>query len=378
MKIKFVSTYPPVKCGIAEYTKSLEESLGKLGTKTEIVKIDNPSSSNPFYFLNLAKKAAKNTSENDIIHIQFQISRFGKLLGVLPGFYLFLFLPVLRLKTNAKIIITLHDIPKMSDARELGKKLMLVAYYYRLVYFFISAFCDKIIVHSENGRRIAVDEWKFRKEKVIIIPLGLPNKAEMLDKNTCKKKLGFPGKKILLIFGYARGYKDYGMVLEALSKMEKNTVLLITGGLQLKSHEKVYNDLMKKTEELGLNDRVKVLGFVEEKKLPVLFGATDVSLLPYTVTFGDFSSASMADQLAYQVPIIAANIHPFESFKKENKCIETFNRKNADDLVKKIKLLLHDQSKIKYLKEQSKSYWQKNNWNETAKKTKNLYLNLIK
>ena len=36
--------------------------------------------------------------------------------------------------------------------------------------------------------------------------------------------------------------------------------------------------------------------------------------------------------------------------KNENKCIETFDRKNADDLLKKINILLYDKSRNMFVK----------------------------
>jgi len=81
-------------------------------------------------------------------------------------------------------------------------------------------------------------------------------------------------------------------------------------------------------------------------------------------------------QLAYQIPLLSTNIPSFENLKKEERCIETFNEDDSADLIKKIKSLLYNQSKIKYLKIQSKKYWKKNNWDEIGKKTKNIYLSI--
>ena len=96
MRIKFVSTYPPTRCGLAEYTKNLANSLKKIGENPKVVKIDQPYSSRSSYFVNLAKKTSKGMSDNDIIHIQFQIFRFGKLLKIFPGFYIIYFLKTLK------------------------------------------------------------------------------------------------------------------------------------------------------------------------------------------------------------------------------------------------------------------------------------------
>jgi len=373
MKVIFISTYPPTKCGIAEYTKNLNESLNSKGVKTDIIKIEKRTSQNPFYFIGLANKSIRKSSKEAIIHIQFQLLMFGSLFGIIPGFYLPIFLLWLKLFGKSKIIITLHDIPSIKDAKEMGGKWLFAIYYYHLIYFFIRKLCDKIIIHSENGKGLAVKDWKIDEKKIFVIPLGLPNKIKKLNKNLCKSKIGYPNKKILLIFGYARGFKNYGIVLNALKSLNKDVVLIITGGMQTEKHKKIYEEINSKIEQLNLRERVKILGFVEDKDLPVLFNAADIGILPYAVTLGDFTSAAMAMQIAYQIPVLATNIHPFESFKKNNKCIETFDRRRISDLANKIRHLLYTSKKRNYLKKQSKIYQQNNNWNNIGEKVKRLY-----
>lgn len=376
MKVIFVSTYPPTKCGIADYTKNLHENLKRIQTETEIVKINNPLSKSLSYFEKLAEKAAEHTSEKDIIHIQFQILRFGKFLGIFPGFYIMSFLKKLKSLTKANVIITLHDIPSKRDVKTSDFKLKLLLWYYRFIYYHLKKNCDKIIVHSENARQIAINEWGFAKHKIEVIHLGLPDKVNFLDKEKCKRELGVQNKKVLLIFGYARRYKNYDMVLETLKDLDKNIILIITGGVQMEKHKKIYSNFLKKIKELGVEDRVKILGFVEEKRLPVLLNATDIGILPYTKTFGDFNSAAMSEQIAYKIPLLCADIHPFETFKKEHQCIETFNRSSKNDLVKKMSSML--KKKDKHLEKKIRKYLKKAGWSPVAQRHKKIYLDLIR
>jgi len=378
MKVTFISTYPPTKCGVGEHARHLVKSLEKTGIKPEVIAIKNPDSINPFYFLKLAKKASKKDSEEDIIHLQFHISIFGRLFGVLPGFFMPLMLIYFRLFSKSKILITLHDVPKKSDSEKVGRKGKILFYYYKLIYFFLRNFTDMLITHSEYGRKIILDEWKIKEKKVISLPLGLPTNIKKLNQIACKKKLGYLGKKILLLLGFIRRSQNHEMVLKTLKELDEKVILLIAGKVQLKKDQAAYENLLKKIEELQLKDRIKLFGFVKDEDLPLVLNATDIGITLHVQGGGDFLSSTMAMQLAYQIPTLSTNIPSFENLKKNKKCIETFKEDDSVDLTKKIKSLLNNPSKIKYLKEHSKNYWNENNWNEIGKRTKNLYLSLFK
>ena len=316
MKIRIVSTYPPTKCGIAEHAKQLSESLKKSGIQPEIIDIKNPSSSNPFYFIKLAKKTAKGLSKEDIIHIQFQITIFGKLLGILPGFYILTFLIWIKLLTRAKIVMALHDSPTKKYALKKGKKEKALLYYYKFIYVFLKLFVDYFIAHSKNGERINIEEWGINREKITTLPLGLPTKIKRLDKNECKKKLGYSGKKILIILGYIRNSKNYKVVLESLTQLKEEVILLIAGKPQLEKDKEAYENIIKETQRLKLNKRVRLLGFVKDEDMPFLLNSADIGITLHTQGGGDFMSSTMAMQLSYGISNLSTNIPSFENLKK--------------------------------------------------------------
>jgi glycosyltransferase involved in cell wall biosynthesis len=277
--------------------------------------------------------------------------------------------------TNAKILMTLHDSPSKEYAMKKGGKEKFFFYYYKFIYFFLRRYVDEFIVHSKNGENINVKEWGIKRSKIITLPIGLPVEIKKLNKDICKKKLGYSNKKILLILGYIRGSKNYGIVLESLKNLKKDVILLIAGTIQQQKDRIVYENILKKIKQLGLENRVKLLGFAKEEEMPLLLNAADIGIDLRSQGSGDFLSSTMAMELAYNIPILATSIPSFENLKKEEGCIETFNE-NPTDLTKKIDNLLYNNSKIKSLK--IKAYWEKNNWNEIGKRTKNLYLSLFK
>ena len=161
-------------------------------------------------------------------------------------------------------------------------------------------------------------------------------------------------------------------------KLDKNVILLFAGGVQLEKDKEAYENIIKKTKELGLGDQVKLLGFVKDEELPIILNAADLGINLHVQGGGDFMSSTMAMQLAYETPMLATAIPSFESLEKKEKCIETFKEGDVLELTKKIKGLLGNPSKIKSLKEHSKKYWNKSNWDEIGRRTKKMYLFLTK
>lgn len=371
MKIKLVSTFPPKKCGIAEHAERQRIALIENGITPEKIIIEETDTSNPFYFINLAKQTAKDMNEDDVIHIQFQLYIFGKLFWIFPGFNIIRYLKHLRKLTKAKIILELHDSPSYKYAN--SKKDKAILRYYKYIYKRIKKNVDIFITHSEHGREISMSEWGIDGDRVFALPLGIINNTMILDKEESKQKLNYSDKKVLLIFGYIRLMKNYSLVLEALKHLDDNVILLIVGNPQKEKDYVAYNEIVNKTKELGLDNRVKMLGYVKDEEMPVIFNAADVSITLHSQGSGDFLSSTMAMQLSYLIPSLSTNINSFENIKRNEGCIETFEENNVEDLVKKLSELLYNEDKIKELKEKSKEYCEKYNWHNIGKKLIEIY-----
>jgi glycosyltransferase involved in cell wall biosynthesis len=368
MKVKLISTFPPRKCGVGEHAENQYKALVANGLNPEKIVITDPTEGGRKHYLDIAKEAVKEMVEGDIIHIQFQLMIFGKYFFV-PGFNIIPFILYLRKHTKAKIILELHDSPSREYA--ITKKDKSLLNYYSLIYNYLKNNVDIFIAHSNKGREITIKEWGINEDKVVSLPLGMFDDALILDKEECKKSLNLHNKKVLLVFGYIRATKNYEPLLQAVKELGEDVVLLIVGDIQQEKDLVAYNLIVNKSVELGIDKRVKIKGYVGDEEMPVIFNATDVAITLHGQGSGDFLSSTMAMQLSYLIPTISTSIDSFENMKKEHGCLETF--KSTEELIIKLRELLYDQEKINYLKEKSKEYKDKFNWDNIGKQLIKIY-----
>lgn len=314
MRIAYVSTYLPKRCGIATYTDYLIHGIREADPASEI-KIVAEQGADPLEENGLEVTAAWTRDEDyvepiisqtkgaDVIHIQHEYSIYtfdDRLPSVLR-----------KLDANARKVITIHCI-RPAQFSERGA----VEEDYAAT---IAQLADDVIVHLESQRAI-LRRLGIPSEKIHVIPHGTELSDE--DKEASRKKLGIPADvKLLLMFGFIKKHKCLHVVLEALVeilKEFKEARLFVAGGLALTAPQKdrdyaEYVD--KRTAELGIQDSVIYPNrFFPNEDVPYLFGASDIVLFPY---YEEDRSASGSLHLAMgaKKPVIASRIPKFEELK---------------------------------------------------------------
>lgn len=110
------------------------------------------------------------------------------------------------------------------------------------------------------------------REKSVCIPIGIrpvPYNAE----STARKKAMFPGRKIVFSLGRLIEYKGYETLIKAAGHLDENCVVLIGGCGPLKE------TLEEQIIHSGLQDRVRLLGFISDEELPDWYHACDLFCL---------------------------------------------------------------------------------------------------
>ncbi len=129
------------------------------------------------------------------------------------------------------------------------------------------------------------------------------------------------GKKVLLFFGFIRGYKGLDRLIKALAHLSDEYYLIIAGD--------VYGDFFKYQElidEHNLSARIKsIVRYIRDEEAPALFSASDLCVLPY-----NSATQSGIVQIAfhYALPSIVTDVGGLAEMVEHNKT--GFVLKNSD------------------------------------------------
>lgn len=107
------------------------------------------------------------------------------------------------------------------------------------------------------------------QRKVTSIPIGI-DEMKPIPERVAQIKERYAGKKIIFSLGRLVEYKGYEYLIQAARRLTDDYVILIGGRGPLQEY------LQALIDELGVADRVKLLGFIEDDDLPDYFGACDL------------------------------------------------------------------------------------------------------
>lgn len=144
------------------------------------------------------------------------------------------------------------------------------------------------------------------------------------------------GRKILTVFGFLTARKGVHTILPALSNLP-DCLLVIAGGKHPKDKTSYFEYLRDRIHTLGLNNQVKITGYLSQEDIKQILMATDIVVAPFLESFG---SGSISFAAAYQKPVIASDINYFKELQKNGFGIELFRASDALDFEEKVKSLL--------------------------------------
>ncbi len=282
LKVVFIGTYVPRKCGIATFTfdlfNAVAEERGSEGLR--VVAMNNIPEGYDYpqevtfeirqNYLQDYQRAADyiNFSDVNVVSLQHEFGIFGGSAGD--------YVTTLIANIRKPIVTTLHTVIKepTPEYRESMEELI--------------RYSDKLVVMSRMGGDILKEVYGVPGEKIELIYHGVPD-IPFVDSRDYKRQLDVEGKILLLTFGFLGPGKGIEVVLDALPRVVErhpDVVYLVLGATHpevKKLHGEKYRlSLERRVRDLGLEDNVIFHNrFVSLKELCGYISASDIYISPY-------------------------------------------------------------------------------------------------
>lgn len=299
MRIGFVSTYPPIECGIATYTEALHTELRGMRNETFVVSqlgaqgdavfpVYQPDQ--PTLAANIFSTSARMTP--DAMHIQHEYGLFGSQKGVAVAEL------ILRYRlANIPVVTTLHTVDEELDREQ------------EIILRRIVEESDAVIVHEQYQKETLV-RYFGHADCIHVIEHGIREVEAVPD---AKRKLDLDGKKVIMLCGYFRPTKGFHRVLDflpAICERDEDVVLVIAGKIRGFEAQEYQRQFFTKVNESSVADRIVFLrGQFPQHTFDTILSAADVVVLPYE---SGAQSGMMAQCFAFGRPVVTSDLKAFQ------------------------------------------------------------------
>jgi glycosyltransferase involved in cell wall biosynthesis len=269
----------------------------------------------------------------DVVWFNLLFSTFGRNpLVAFSG----LLTPLLSRLTGHYTHVTLHHLMDAVDLRDAGIR-------HTRSYRLAGAVATRMLLLSNSvsvlmpGYRRILNE-RYGRDNVHVRSHGiLTTKPEYPD----FARRGNPHR--ILAFGKWGTYKRLELMIEAFNIVANtvpNSKLVIAGG----NHPQAMGYVESVKKQWAWNPQIEFAGYVDEDRLPDIFQASSITVMPYSSSTGCSGVAHLA--CAYGVPIVCADLPDFRQMADgEDIAIEFYKPRDAQELARCLIDLITDPEK---------------------------------
>jgi len=211
--------------------------------------------------------------------------------------------------------------------------------------------------------------------RIHVIPAGVPKVDAPAGGDVLRATWQWTGKRIVGMFGYITLAKGHSLAVDALAQLPEDVALLVAGGVRRNEDRSVLVALERQIARLGLQNRVRITGYLQDEDLPRHIDACDLLLFP--ATHAD-SSYSLVTGIAYQhAPLVASDIFGHQEVAKRGAGVELFRSGNATALATTVLRLLDNPDRRANLIAETSRYAQRYGWPAIAAQTRKIYFDVI-
>jgi glycosyltransferase involved in cell wall biosynthesis len=359
--------------GLGRYTMNLVQELAKLKSTNEYVILLRQKYFDELKFPPNWKKVkvnAKHYTIREQANLPLIIRKYKPdlvhfLHANIPIFY------------HGKFIVTIHDMTMYNqgiDATTLPLPLYLAKRIpFKLVFRKAVYESQTIITPSQAVKDELVEFFKIPEEKVVVTYEGVEHSSKFkMQSLKLLEKYKLKDKKYFLYVGNAYPHKNLKKAIEAIKEINKKqktinnepTEFVIVSGRGVFRHR-----LEKQIEMLKAKDYVKILDFVPDNELSVLYKNSLAFIFP---SLSEGFGLPGLEALQAETLLLASDIPVFKEIYKDSALY--FDPKNIDSMVKTMKKIvqmkkIERDKKIKEGKKLVKDY----SWEKMGRETADVY-----
>ncbi|NLA05407.1 MAG: glycosyltransferase [Firmicutes bacterium] len=373
LKVAFISTYPPRRCGIATYTADLTDSFRKIYREDypddekncfEVIALNNTPQGYPysrevsFHIRDQHRedyqRAADfiNVSPVDVVCLQHEFGIFGGEDGS----------HIIHLLRELKkpVVTTFHTIlaePTGGQEKTLSR---------------ICELSTLVVVQAKMAVRLLKKVYGIPETKILMIPHGAPD-VPFLDPSLYKERFQAEGRILFLTFGLLGPNKGIEYAVAAMEKVAKKypeVLYIILGAthpeVKRRYGEQYRHGLEKLVREKGLRDQITFYNqYVSLERLIDFLVAADIYLTPY-VNKDQITSGTLAYALACGKVIVSTPYWYAQELLADGRgCLVPFC--DSEAMADRLLALLGDEAQRNRMRRLSYRYGRKMIWREVAR-----------
>lgn len=352
--------------GIGRYTENLIKHLLKNDKETGYLVLTNGASIDLGEYPNLSTLSSKHMPDSEWERVfvpkvidQFNIKLFHNTRSGNSHFY--------PLKTP--YVATVHDIIPLKFHEYFPSGIVTK---WKNNFPEYAKKAEHIITISHHSRKDIINVTGIDKSKISVIYQGIDpifnsssdEKSELLIQKHYDIKTPY-----ILNVGRFDYYKNVRNLLKAYSSLPKkirDNYHLVIAGQGAENHAGLI-------ENLFISDNVKLLGYVPQELIPSLYRGATVFVLP---SLYEGFGLTPLEAMKSGVPLLCSNYGPLPEILERGALY--FNPVDIEDIRSKLMFMLKDKSVREKMKLRGFQQINKYSWDETAKKTLEIYKSILK
>lgn len=233
---------------------------------------------------------------------------------------------------------------------------------------------DHVITDSEATRRDVIELYHAAPEKVSVVYPGVsarfaaPQLPERLAE--VRRRYSLPDAPLVLTIGTMQPRKNHARLVEAFAQVasQTNAVLVVAGGKGWQ-----YEAVHQLVERLGLAERVRFPGFVDDADLPALYAATEV--FAYPALYEGFG-LPVLEAMAAGTPVVTSAVSSLPEITGEDGAL-LVDPKSVEQIAAALARLLADGALRARLATHGAARAQAFTWAATAEQLWQVYCHLL-